>query len=136
MKKSTRERVLKAEDDRSAAKKCGRKPTPLHDVVCFHCQQCAEKYLKALLEELGLTIPKTHDLEQLLIRLLPHHASLRFFHRGLTFLSNFAVGVRYPCDKASKRQAESALRWAERVRKICSTLLNIQRRRSRRKRSS
>ena len=35
------------------------------DVVCNQCQQCAEKYLKALLVRHGLTFPKTHDLTQL-----------------------------------------------------------------------
>jgi HEPN domain-containing protein len=29
-----------------------------HDGVCFHCQQCAEKYLKGLLEEHGHAVPK------------------------------------------------------------------------------
>jgi HEPN domain-containing protein len=30
--------------------------------VCFHCQHAAEKYLKALLQEGGLVVPRTHDL--------------------------------------------------------------------------
>jgi HEPN domain-containing protein len=32
------------------------------DTVCFHCQQCAEKYLKALLVARGIAHPRTHDL--------------------------------------------------------------------------
>lgn len=45
--------------------------------VCrFHCQQSAEKYLKALLEELGAAIPKTHDLEDLADLLLTHHRGM------------------------------------------------------------
>jgi HEPN domain-containing protein len=94
-------------------------------VVCFHGQQCAEKYLKGLLEELGLAIPKTHDLEQLQNRLLPHHPALRSLRRGLTFLTNFAVAVRYPGDNASKRQAAAALRWTDRVRTTARALLGI-----------
>jgi len=50
---------------------------PVRDAVCFHCQQCAEKYLEALQQELGLFIPKIHDLERLLAALLPHHGSLK-----------------------------------------------------------
>jgi HEPN domain-containing protein len=38
----------------------------LTDIICFHCQQCAEKYLKALLVSLGVHFPKTHDLRLLL----------------------------------------------------------------------
>jgi HEPN domain-containing protein len=101
-------------------------------VVCFHCQQGAEKYLKGLLEELGLTIPKTHHLDDLLTRLLPHHSSLR---RGLLFLTNFAVGIRYPGDNATKRQATSALRWGDRVRTVARALLGIGTRKIRRKKA-
>lgn len=106
---------------------------PLHDGVCFHCQQCAEKYLKALLEELGLSIPKTHDLEPLLTDLLADHPSLRRLRRGAKFLTNFAVTVRYPGDNASKRQAEAALRWMEKVRAAARALLGFARVRRRSK---
>jgi tetratricopeptide (TPR) repeat protein len=44
---------------------------PLRDLACFPCQQAAEKYLKALLQELGAVVPKTHDLEELLDLVLP-----------------------------------------------------------------
>jgi HEPN domain-containing protein len=38
----------------------------LTEIVSFHCQQCAEKYLKALLLYRGVTFPRTHDLRLLL----------------------------------------------------------------------
>ena len=81
--------------------------------------------MKALLEELGLSVEKTHALEDLLDELLPHHLYLRSLRRGLAFLRQFAVGVRYPGDNASKRQAVSALRWAGRVRDACRPPLGI-----------
>jgi HEPN domain-containing protein len=96
-----------------------------HDQVCFHCQQSAEKYLKALQEERGLSISKTHDLEDLLIHLLPHHASLGSCRRGLRFLTGFAVDPRYPLLHTTKRQATSALRWAGKVRQACRDLLGL-----------
>ncbi len=98
---------------------------PLHDAVCFHCQQCSEKYLKGHLEELGLAVPKTHDLDRLSMILLPHHPSLRRLRRGLIFLTDFAVDTRYPGNSARKRQAEAALRWAERVRQEARSLLGL-----------
>jgi HEPN domain-containing protein len=104
-------------------------------VVCFHCQQCAEKYLKGVLEELALAIPKTHDLDNLLTLLLPHHSSLRSLRRGLVFLTDFAVDTRYPGNNASKRQAASALRWTDRVRATVRALLGIRPRGKRRKKS-
>ncbi len=35
------------------------------DTVCFHAQQCVEKYLKALLVLRRCDFPRTHDLERL-----------------------------------------------------------------------
>lgn len=83
MKKLTREWVRKAEADYRLALKIARGREPFHDQQCFHCQQAAEKYLKALLEELGQPIQRTHQLIDVLRDLLPYHRSLRV-HRGNT----------------------------------------------------
>jgi HEPN domain-containing protein len=126
--------VQKAENDYRAAEKLERGSDPLHDQACFHCQQCAEKYLKALLEELGLTIPYTHILRDLLTLLMPHHPSLRPLRRA-DFLTQFAVGTRYPGRHADKRQARAALRWAGRVRDAARQLLRLRPPRKGRKKS-
>jgi HEPN domain-containing protein len=110
MKKLTRGWVRKAEADYRVAVKVGRGAEALHDAVCFHCQQSAEKYLKGLMEQLGLEVPKTHDLDQLRTTLEPHHPELKPLGRGLTFLTRFAVDIRYPGESASKREAVAA-RW-------------------------
>jgi HEPN domain-containing protein len=125
MKKATREWVRKAEADYQLAILIARKGDPFHDQRCFHCQQSAEKYLKALLEELDRAVRKSHELERLLTVLQPHYPLLRLQRRGLAFLSNFAIGVRYPGDNATKRQADAALRWAGHVREACRTLLGL-----------
>ena len=54
MKRLTAEWVVKAEADFDAAHELASSKSRLHDSVCFHCQQSAEKYLKALLAERGL----------------------------------------------------------------------------------
>jgi HEPN domain-containing protein len=105
----------------------------MHDLVCFCCQQAAEKYLKALVEEQGLAVPWTHDLEDLLSLLVPSHPGLLPLRRGCQFLIQFAVHARYPGFDAKRRQAVSALRWAERVRDACRSLLGIRPRRMRKK---
>jgi HEPN domain-containing protein len=125
MKRVTAAWIKKAEADFAAAKQLGRRRDPLHDIVCFHCQQCAEKYLKALLEERGQRVPRTHLLVSLLPLLAPHYPSLRSLRAGLDFLTRFAVDTRYPGDQASKRQAQAALRWVDKVRKVVRTLLGI-----------
>jgi HEPN domain-containing protein len=133
MKKATREWVRKAEADYRLAARIARGSEPFHDQLCFHCQQAAEKYLKALLEELSQPVPKTHDLDHLLNLLRPSHPTLGSLRRGFVFLTDFAVDTRYPGNRASKRQATSALRWAGRVRNACRGLLGIRPPRRRRR---
>lgn len=81
------------------------------------------------MEEIGLTVPKTHYLDVLLTSLKPHHPDVQSVRRGLLYLTLFAVDVRYPGTSASKRQALAAIRWAERVRADARRLLGIRERR-------
>ena len=71
MKRETGKWVQKAEADWKVAHKLGDERPPPRDIVCFHCQQAAEKYLKSLLQESGLVVPKTHELVTVLKLLLP-----------------------------------------------------------------
>jgi len=65
----TREWVSKAEGDLSTAERELRaRKKPNYDAACFHAQQCAEKYLKAFLQEKGIPFGKTHNLVALLVR--------------------------------------------------------------------
>jgi HEPN domain-containing protein len=125
MKKATREWVRKAEADYRGALRLASADEPFHDLVAFHCQQAAEKYLKAILEELGTHIPKTHALDDLLNLVQPSYPTLASFKRGLQFLTDFAVDPRYPGTGTSKREAISALRWAGKLRDACRALLGL-----------
>ena len=125
MRRLTGRWVRKAEDDLIGARELAQSRPPLHELICFHCQQSAEKYLKAVLEERGIAIPKTHNLDDLGNLLAPHHAALSALRRGLIFLTDFAVGTRYPGKNATKRQAHAALRWATRVRQACRAALGV-----------
>ena len=82
MRKLTAEWVQKAEEDYQVALSVHRGGGPFHNAVSFHCQQAGEKYLKALLEEDKLHVPKTHDLDALWALLSTHHSSLRPVRRG------------------------------------------------------
>ena len=124
MKRLTAEWVRKADEDFLAARTLARQSAPLHDAVSFHCQQCAEKYLKALLQESGAPVPRTHELVALHSLVAPHY-QIRGLLRGLKFLTDFAVEFRYPPVRATKRQATAALRWASKVRDACGGLLAL-----------
>jgi HEPN domain-containing protein len=119
--------VRKAEANFRGAQKLARATPALHDLVCFHCPQCAERYFKALLEELGVAVAKTHDLDRLLTALQPHHPDLRLLKRGAAFLTRFAVDTRHPGGWATKRHAEAALRWTDKTRTAARALLGLRR---------
>ncbi len=103
MKQATREWVKKAEGDYMAATILSRRrKVPLHDRVCFHCQQSAEKYLKARLEEANIRIPKTHDLKKLLDLALPLEPLWAALRPALEKLTDFGVEFRYPGHEATK----------------------------------
>ncbi|PZX11919.1 HEPN domain-containing protein [Breznakibacter xylanolyticus] len=65
MKPTTLEWLSLAEDDLLAAKSLVSNER-LTNIAAFHCQQCIEKCLKALLEEKELGTVKSHDLIRLL----------------------------------------------------------------------
>ena len=67
-----------------------------YDTVCFHCQQAAEKLLKAYLVARGVPPPFTHDLLLLLEEILPYCADAETLQDDLALLMPYAVGVRYP----------------------------------------
>lgn len=61
-----REWITKAENDlKNAAQAILLKDECPTDTVCFHAQQCVEKYLKAVLVLHGIPFPKTHDVAEL-----------------------------------------------------------------------
>jgi len=64
-------------------------------VVCFHAQQAAEKYIKALLVACDSDPPHTHDLVAL-VELLPSDLQSSLLECDLEALSFWAVEARYP----------------------------------------
>ena len=122
----TMEWIEKAEGDRNAAQSLYRvRKHPNYDAVCFHTQQCAEKYLKARLEEAGATIPKIHDLGilfQLVVAIEPNWASLSQNLRGL---NPYAVAFRYPGKASLKAEAKAAIADCREVRRVIRLAFNL-----------
>ena len=124
MKPLTREWVEKGEGDRSTARRELRvRKSPNFDAVCFHAQQCAEKYLKALLQERGAAIPRTHNLEALAKPLLPASPALAALAAGLRTLGAYAVETRYPGRSSDRAMAREALAHCETARAAVRQIL-------------
>jgi HEPN domain-containing protein len=86
------------------------------DTVCFHAQQCAEKYLKALLLQAGGEPPRAHDLRLLLQRLPADMAGL-FHMEDMVALNRYSIEARYPgeWEEISRTEAERAVMLARGV---------------------
>jgi len=118
MKASTREWIAKAEEDFATSVTLARpRKRPLWAPVCFHAQQCVEKYLKARLNEASLPVARTHDLEQLLNQALPSEPLWAAFSPALKRLTDAAVLPRYPGNVFTKAEAQRALQTCKAFRK-------------------
>lgn len=116
--------VAKAEDDPMTAAhtlKLGRAcPT---GTVCFHAQQCVEKYLKAYLVCQGTCFPKTHEIEEL-VSLMPSRVRPNVTAEEQALLTRYAVAPRYPgWIEVPLSDARRAVALARRVRKHLRSLL-------------
>lgn len=119
-----REWMAKADNDlKSAAYLLKIKDCPT-DAVCFHAQQCAEKYLKALLVAHGTTLRKTHDLEEL-VALLPQRHHFLLDDKEQDRLTEYATVTRYPgnYEPISVSEARQAVKIARRVRREVRKIL-------------
>ena len=87
-----------------------------YDLVCYLAQQCAEKYLKARLQEANLAFPKTHNLPVLLALVLPVEAFWNILKAALTKLDDYSVEFRYPGRDAVAADAQDALLLCRQVR--------------------
>ncbi len=126
MKTATLEWIAKAEEDWSVAQSLARRRRkPVHNSVCYHCQQCAEKYLKARLEAAGVLIFKSHDLPHLLTLVLPHEPLWAGMSLALLNLNQYAVKFRYPGHDADGQQAKDALNDCRAFRKIARAAFGL-----------
>ncbi|MCK4914435.1 MAG: HEPN domain-containing protein [Planctomycetes bacterium] len=111
MKPITDEWIAKAEGDFAMMEReCKVQENPNYDGICFHAQQCAEKYLKARLCEAGITFNKIHDLTALLEQALAIEPAWETFREDLAYLSDFAITFRYPGESADEESALDAQR--------------------------
>lgn len=95
------------------------------DTVCFHCQQAAEKLLKAALAAQGVPPPRTHVLLMLSDLVVEKAPGVKALDDALTILTPYAVSARYPDDgeagmpsledaREARRCAGEVLDWVRR----------------------
>jgi HEPN domain-containing protein len=103
--------LRKAKEDLDIAKELLKPAKTLAGGAVFHCQQAAEKALKAFLVWYDVPFRKTHDLKELGDACLRIDAALRETIARSVPLTEYAWKFRYPGEPAelTKREARAAL---------------------------
>ncbi len=111
--------VKKAEHDlRIALNALETMKEPPLDTICFHAQQCVEKYLKAYLTYYGIEFPPTHELGDLALLCSTVDRDFEQFLFEVTTLTPYAVEIRYPelVSEPTLEDTKSALAIAKKVK--------------------
>lgn len=102
-----RERIRKAERDLDTVRLTLENKPEYTDIICYHCQQAVEKYLKAYLVFLDTPFEKKHDLDYLIDLIVENDKEVEQFYDMVETLSGYAVEIRYP-DEQSEPSIEEA----------------------------
>jgi len=122
----TLEWVAKAEEDAAVAEREARvRKAPSPGAVCYHAQQAIEKYVKAVLQQQGHTIPRTHDLPTLHALCEPSDRGLLIDRDGLVGLTRYGTRFRYPGEFADRDDAKQALALMRRYREAFRSILGL-----------
>ena len=116
--KITEEWITKAEEDCLVAVRELRSEPPATNAVCFHSQQCIEKYMKAILQENEVEFERIHDLDILLQQCIDFIPGLEDHRDELVKLSTYAVDVRYPGFRVSEKEADECVEIMGELRQI------------------
>ena len=103
-------------------------PKPL-EIICYHCQQSAEKSLKAYLCANDMDIPKTHEVKRLCDKCFEIDNSFTVLFDECEELEVYATETRYPVrieidDAHTERALQQALRIYEFVTKAIDRMNN------------
>jgi len=88
--------LVKAWRDLETARRAAAGAPPFYDVAVYHCQQAAEKAMKAFLVHHGKTYEKTHDIEVLTDLAGEVEASFSQLAEAADALTPYATRFRYP----------------------------------------
>jgi HEPN domain-containing protein len=98
-------------------------PIP-REMICYHCEQAAEKYLKAYLLSYDIKPPRTHDLQTLCKLCEKQDNSLAELRSDCSDLTKYAIRVRYPFEiEIEDSDAHKAITEAKHVMGMVSGLI-------------
>lgn len=117
--------LIKSQRDLRVAWVLFKNEESLLDAVVYHCQQSAEKSLKAYLTYQNTVFRKTHDLDILIDLCCQSEASFQDLKDAGDTLTPYATEFRYPSDtiEPEKDEAEEALKIASLILDFVTGLL-------------
>ena len=103
-------------------------PKPL-EIICYHCQQAAEKAIKALVVSCGTQggMPKLHDLSFLLNQVKNFVKIEEKYYDYADTLTPYGVSVRYPNEMfLEERHTKEAIQYAEEILEWVYGLMKVE----------
>ena len=111
--------LTKAGNDLRSARVLGANADGPLDTAIYHCQQTAEKAVKAFLVSRDIAPDKTHDIRALTLKAAEHEPRFNELITVAAELTPYAWEFRYPDDLAetypTQEEFDQALRQAEAV---------------------
>ena len=117
--------LAKAQRDLASAQRLADKSAPLLDTAVYHCQQAAEKALKAFLVLHDIRVPKTHDLVELSAAAAVIISSYTALTGSAERLTQYATLFRYPGAQMEPTQADYDQAYLEASQFVSITLALI-----------
>jgi HEPN domain-containing protein len=99
-------------------------PAPL-EIICYHCQQSAEKYLKGYMVYQDEKIIRTHDLLVLNKKCQKYNTDFSKIEDECLRLTDYGVNVRYPFHfDLTESDMELAIKDATKIKEFVLKQLN------------
>lgn len=118
--------IAKAEQDyQYALLGIRQRKNSLYDGICFHSQQCVEKYLKCFLVRNKIQFKRVHDLDELYNLAAPIDESFKLIFHSLMILNPYSVIIRYPGVSSTKEEAHNAIAAMKQVRSFIRARLGL-----------
>jgi HEPN domain-containing protein len=100
--------LMRAEHDLKIGRDELNTKDPATDMICFHMQQCAEKYPKAYLAFHDKEIKRNHDIDAILYDCIDNDKSFSMLsEKKVGMLTPYGTLIRYPDDFYMPTMAET-----------------------------
>lgn len=113
--------------DLRAGRACLSVPEPIVTAAAYHCQQAAEKLVKAVLVWLGRDVPRSHDIDSL-VMYVPRELPIRDCLLPLGRFTAYATLYRYPGeagDVSDEPTREEVCGWLDEIESVRDSIAAV-----------